>query len=76
MRHHDGKHVAEGRQAGGLQLVGRDLFARLRASKQPHPVGPSPKKLVNECYTFPFVKGEQAHQAPFVKKCQQVYKGK
>jgi hypothetical protein len=40
------------------------------------PVGPSPKKVVNECYTFPFVKGEQAHQAPFADKCRDVYKGK
>ncbi len=44
--------------------------------KKADPVGPSPKKVVNECYTFPFVKGEQAHQAPFVDKCRDVYKGK
>jgi hypothetical protein len=43
--------------------------------KKADPVGPSPKKVVNECYTFPFVKGEQAHQAPFVDKCRDVYKG-
>lgn len=43
--------------------------------KKADPVGPSPKKLVNECYTFPFIKGEQAHQAPFVDKCRDVYKG-
>ena len=43
--------------------------------KAPDPIGPSPKKVVNECYTFPFVKGEQAHQAPFTEKCQNEYKG-
>ena len=43
--------------------------------KKADPVGPSPKKVVNECYTFPFVKGEQAYQAPFVDKCRDVYKG-
>ena len=44
--------------------------------KAADPIGPSPKKVMNECYTFPFVKGEQAHQAPFTAKCQDVYKGK
>ena len=44
-------------------------------AKQADPVGPSPKKVVNECYTFPFIKGEQAHQAPFTDKCRDVYKG-
>ena len=44
--------------------------------KAADPIGPSPKKVINECYTFPFVKGEQAHQAPFTAKCQDVYKGK
>jgi len=43
--------------------------------KKADPVGPSPKKTVKECYTFPFIKGEQAHQAPFVDKCRDVYKG-
>ena len=43
--------------------------------KKADPVGPSPKKVINECYTFPFVKGEQAHQAPFADKCRNVYKG-
>jgi hypothetical protein len=43
--------------------------------KKADPVGPSPKKVINECYTFPFVKGEQAHQAPFTDKCRDVYKG-
>ena len=32
--------------------------------KKADPVGPSPKKVVNECYTFPFIRGEQAHQVP------------
>lgn len=46
-------------------------------AKKADPVGPSPKKLVNECYTFPFTRDDgQAYQAPFTAKCQNVYKGK
>ena len=45
--------------------------------KKADPVGPSPKKLVKECYTFPFTREDpQAYQAPFTAKCQNVYKGK
>jgi hypothetical protein len=33
------------------------------------------QKQVTECYTFPFIKGQQAYQAPFVDKCQNEYKG-
>jgi hypothetical protein len=57
----------------------------------PTPTGPAPKRMcpdgskvdlsancpqqVNECYTFPFIKGGQAYQAPFIDKCQHEYKG-
>jgi hypothetical protein len=44
--------------------------------KKADPVGPSPKKVVNECYTFPFTRDDmQAYQAPFTEKCRDVYKG-
>ena len=45
--------------------------------KAPDPIGPSPKKVINECYTFPFTREDpQAYQAPFTDKCRDVYKGK
>ena len=45
--------------------------------KAADPVGPSPKKVINECYTFPFTREDpQAYQAPFTEKCRDVYKGK
>ena len=45
--------------------------------KKADPVGPSPKKVLKECYTFPFTREDnQAYQAPFTQKCQNVYKGK
>ena len=45
--------------------------------KAPDPIGPSPKKVINECYTFPFTREDpQAYPAPFTEKCRDVYKGK
>ena len=45
--------------------------------KAADPIGPSPKKVINECYTFPFTREDpQAYQAPFTEKCRDVYKGK